>query len=88
MNAAVVQAFDAPPRYASFADPVAQEGEVLVTLTAAGLHPIVKVLANGTHYASTGELPFRGESLTFEGQKPGLPRPMAHDLGKWIEDQR
>ena len=58
MNAAVVQAFDAPPRYASFADPVAQEGEVLVTLTAAGLHPIVKVLANGTHYASTGELPF------------------------------
>jgi NADPH:quinone reductase-like Zn-dependent oxidoreductase len=58
VNAAVVQAFDAPPRYASFADPVAQEGEVLVTLTAAGLHPIVKVLANGTHYASTGELPF------------------------------
>jgi NADPH2:quinone reductase len=31
---------------------------VPVTVTAAGLHPIVKALANGTHYGSTGELPF------------------------------
>lgn len=58
MNAAVVHSFDAPPRYTSFADPVAQEGEVPVTITAAALHPIVKALANGTHYGSTGELPF------------------------------
>jgi NADPH2:quinone reductase len=58
MHAAVVRAFDAPPCYASFADPVAAEGELLVTVTAAGLHPIVKALANGTHYGSTGELPF------------------------------
>ncbi|MGA2741312.1 MAG: hypothetical protein ABSG65_28225 [Bryobacteraceae bacterium] len=27
-------------------------------MIAAGLHPIVKALANGTHYGSTGELPF------------------------------
>src|ERR1700692_665156 len=58
MNAAVVYAFDAPPRYASFADPVAGEGEVLVKVSAAGLHPIVRALANGTHYGSTGVLPF------------------------------
>ncbi len=58
MNAAVVSAFNAPPRYTSFADPVAGDGEQLVTITAAGLHPIVKALANGTHYGSTGELPF------------------------------
>lgn len=58
MNAAVVNAFDAPPRYGSFQEPVAQEGEQLVTVAAAGLHPIVKSLANGTHYGSTGELPF------------------------------
>jgi NADPH:quinone reductase-like Zn-dependent oxidoreductase len=58
MNAAVVHAFNAPPRYTSFADPVAREGEKLVTVTAVGLHPIVKSLANGTHYGSTGELPF------------------------------
>jgi NADPH2:quinone reductase len=58
MLAAVVHAFDTPPRYANFPDPVAAEGELPVTVTAAGLHPIVKALANGTHYGSTGELPF------------------------------
>jgi NADPH:quinone reductase-like Zn-dependent oxidoreductase len=58
MNAAVVRAFDAPPSYNPFADPVAAEGEVLVTVTAAALHPIVRSLANGSHYGSTGELPF------------------------------
>jgi NADPH2:quinone reductase len=58
MNAAVVHAFDAPPRYTSFAEPVAGEGEIVVKVVAAGLHPIVKALANGTHYGSTGELPF------------------------------
>jgi len=58
MNAAVIHAFDAPPRYTTFASPVAGEGEQLVTVTAAGLHPIVKTLGSGTHYGSTGELPF------------------------------
>ncbi len=58
MHAAVVHAFDAPPHYTTFPDPVAAPGERLVTVTAAGLHPIVKALANGTHYGSTGELPF------------------------------
>jgi NADPH:quinone reductase-like Zn-dependent oxidoreductase len=58
MQAAVVHAFDAPPRYTTFADPVAADGEKLVTVTAAALHPIVKALANGSHYGSTGELPF------------------------------
>jgi NADPH:quinone reductase-like Zn-dependent oxidoreductase len=58
MKAAVVASFAAPPRYADFADPVPGEGEVLVHVTAAGLHPIVKALASGSHYGSTGELPF------------------------------
>src|ERR1700683_3769882 len=58
MNAAVVHAFDVPPRYTSYADPVPEDGEKLVKVTAAGLHPIVKSLANGTHYGSTGVLPF------------------------------
>jgi NADPH:quinone reductase-like Zn-dependent oxidoreductase len=58
MNAAVVHAFDAPPRYTTFADPIPAPGETLVTVTAAALHPIVKSLANGTHYGSTGLLPF------------------------------
>ena len=58
MNAAIVESFAKPPRYGSFADPVAEAGEVLVEVEAAGLHPIVKALANGTHYGSTGALPF------------------------------
>ena len=58
MNAAVVHSFDSPPRYTTFAEPFAAEGERIVTVSAAGLHPIVKALAKGAHYGSTGELPF------------------------------
>ena len=58
MNAAVVDDFKKPPRYSTFPDPVPGEGERLVTVTAAGLHQIVRSLANGSHYGSTGELPF------------------------------
>ena len=58
MNAAVVESFDRPPRYTSFADPTPSADEVLITVAAAGLHPIVKALAKGAHYGSTGELPF------------------------------
>jgi NADPH2:quinone reductase len=58
MNAAVVESFAKPPRYGSFADPVAEGDEVLLQVEAAGMHPIVKALASGTHYGSTGALPF------------------------------
>jgi len=58
MNAAVVYSFDAPPRYESFEDPVPQGREQLIAVTAAGLHRIVKALANGTHYGSTAKPPF------------------------------
>ena len=58
MHAAVVTSFSAPPQYAEFSDPTPGPGEVFVRITAAGLHPIVKALANGSHYGSTGELPF------------------------------
>jgi NADPH2:quinone reductase len=58
MNAAVVHAFDAPPSYSTFADPTPQAGELPVTITAAGLHQIVKSMANGTHYGSPDQLPF------------------------------
>jgi NADPH:quinone reductase-like Zn-dependent oxidoreductase len=58
MRAAVVSTFDAPPSYSTFPDPVPAEGELPVTVTAAGLHNIVRGLAKGTHYGSTGELPF------------------------------
>jgi NADPH:quinone reductase-like Zn-dependent oxidoreductase len=40
MNTAVVRAYDAPPLYWTFEEPVAAEGEVLVNVRAAGLHPL------------------------------------------------
>lgn len=58
MNAAIVTSFDAPPSFGTFPDPVAGEAETLVRVSAAGLHPIVRSLANGTHYGSAGVLPF------------------------------
>ena len=58
MNAAVVTSYDAPPRYTTFVEPVAAEGERLVSVSAVGLHPIVKALAKGAHYGSSEELPF------------------------------
>jgi NADPH:quinone reductase-like Zn-dependent oxidoreductase len=58
MKAAVVRAFDEPPHYEDFPDPVAAHGdELVVDVVAAALHPRVRSQANGSHYASTGELP-------------------------------
>jgi NADPH2:quinone reductase len=57
MKAAVVSRYEAPPSYGEFDDPVAGEGEVLVEVSAAGFHRIVKALASGSHYGSTGVLP-------------------------------
>jgi NADPH:quinone reductase-like Zn-dependent oxidoreductase len=59
MKAAVVTAFDVPPRYLDFPDPVTRtKEEAVVEVLAAGLHPRVLSQANGSHYSSTGELPF------------------------------
>jgi len=58
MNAAVVTAFGAPPRYIEHPEPVARgRGEAVVDVLAAGLHPRVRSQADGSHYTSTGELP-------------------------------
>ena len=57
MQAAVVSMQGQAPRYQSFPDPVAGEGEVAIQVRAAGLHPIVKAMAGGSHYAAGGEVP-------------------------------
>lgn len=57
MKAAVVRSFDLPPTYGDFPDPVAGDGEILIEVTAAGQHQVVKSLASGTHYGSAGILP-------------------------------
>lgn len=58
MKAAVVSAFNVPPRYANFPTPtVAGRHEMLVDVLAAGLHPRVRSQADGSHYTSTAALP-------------------------------
>jgi len=57
MKAAVVTDLGRAPQYQDFPDPVASAGEAIATMRAAGLHPIVKSLASGQHYASGGQLP-------------------------------
>jgi NADPH:quinone reductase-like Zn-dependent oxidoreductase len=57
MKAAVVDVLGEPPRYQDFAEPTPSEGEVLIHVEAAGLHPVVKAIANGSHYSSRGEVP-------------------------------
>ncbi|HEX3786987.1 MAG TPA: zinc-binding alcohol dehydrogenase family protein [Pseudonocardiaceae bacterium] len=57
MYAAVVRSFDSPPRYEEFATLQPAEGEVVVDMLAAGLHPRVRSGANGSHYTSDGKLP-------------------------------
>lgn len=58
LRAAVVTDFGSPPRYDEHPEPAASgEGEVVVDVLAAGLHPRVRSQASGSHYTSTGDLP-------------------------------
>ena len=57
MKAAVIDSPEKGPRFADFDEPTVTEGETLIDVTAAGLHPIVRMLASGEHYASQGTLP-------------------------------
>ncbi len=57
MNAAVIEAFGRPPRYANFSDPEPTDGAVPVRVHAAALSNLVKGQASGAHYSSGGGLP-------------------------------
>ncbi|MGH3968540.1 MAG: quinone oxidoreductase family protein [Mycobacterium sp.] len=73
MKAAVVSAFDQPPRYEDYPDPVAADsGEIVVDVVATALHPLVRSRANGSHYTSTGALP----------QVPGIDAVVRDGKGK------
>jgi NADPH:quinone reductase-like Zn-dependent oxidoreductase len=59
MHAAVVTSFGSPPQYREHPEPTARgKDEAVVEVLAAGLHPRVRSQADGSHYTSTGELPF------------------------------
>jgi len=58
MKAAIVREPGRTPVYGDFAEPVAGPGEVRVHVTAAALSNVVRSRASGTHYSSSGDLPF------------------------------
>jgi NADPH:quinone reductase-like Zn-dependent oxidoreductase len=57
MKAAVLRGPGSEPEYADFAGPPVPSGRELVELAAAGIHPVVRSLAAGRHYGSTGTYP-------------------------------
>ena len=57
MQAAVVHILGQAPKYQTFPNPVPGDGEAMIQVRAAGLHPIVKARASGTHYSSDGVVP-------------------------------
>ncbi len=57
MKAAVLHSPGSVPEYADFEEPPVPSGRELVELAAAGIHPVVRSLAAGRHYGSTGAYP-------------------------------
>jgi NADPH:quinone reductase-like Zn-dependent oxidoreductase len=57
MKAAVVNIPGEMPKFQEFEEPTVQEGEILITVRAAGLHPVVKSIASGAHYSASGSGP-------------------------------
>jgi NADPH:quinone reductase-like Zn-dependent oxidoreductase len=58
MKAAIVLEAGKTPVYGDFRDPVPENGEVLVTVSAAALSNLTKGRASGTHYSASGKPPF------------------------------
>ncbi len=56
-SAAVLRGPGGVPEYADFAGPPVPPGRELVELAAAGIHQVVRLLAAGRHYGSTGRYP-------------------------------
>ena len=81
MKAAVIDSLERGPRFADFAEPVVTGGETLVEVTAAGLHPIVRMLASGEHYGSQGMLPMI-PAITRRGLAHTAPRVRLVEVGQ------
>lgn len=80
MKAAVVRAFGTPPVYADFEEPSPRPGEILVSVAAAAVSPLVQSLASGAHYGAGAVPPFvpgvDGVGRAPDGQRVffGFPR--------------
>ena len=84
VKAAVVTAFDSPPRYLDFPDPVAHgKDEVVVDAAAAGLHPRVRsqggttsrIGASGARAVMASSLTATFPSATGHALRPASPTP-------------
>jgi NADPH:quinone reductase-like Zn-dependent oxidoreductase len=58
MKAAIVVEAGKTPIYGDFKEPAPESGEVQIRVSAAALSNVVKSRASGTHYSSSGQLPF------------------------------
>ena len=57
MKAAVLYSSGAIPEYTDFAEPPAGEHRQLMSLVAAGIHPVTRAIATGMHYSSDNRWP-------------------------------
>ena len=57
MKAALLNAFGTPPHVGDIAEPQIPPGSVRVHVRAVAIHPLVRALASGKHYASPKQLP-------------------------------
>lgn len=57
MKAAIISSPDGTPAYGDFPEPKLSEGREIAAMVAAGIHPLVRALASGKHYASQGSWP-------------------------------
>lgn len=58
IHAAVVEAFDEPPRFRSVPEPIAQPGQEVVQVLAVGVSHAARGVASGKHYTSPAKPPF------------------------------
>ncbi len=81
MKAAIVRAAGQPPVYGDFPEPAPASDERRISVTAAAISQVVRSRAAGTHYSSTGQLPFvvgvDGVGRLDDGSRVyfALPRP-------------
>ena len=81
MKAAIVTAAGKTPIYGDFNDPIAKEGEEMITVRAAALSNHTKSRASGSHYSSTGVFPAiagtDGVGVTKDGRRVYFAMPEA-----------
>jgi NADPH:quinone reductase-like Zn-dependent oxidoreductase len=79
MKAAIVTAAGKIPIYADFDDPVAKEGEEIISVRAAALSNLTKSRASGAHYSASGVFPAvagtDGVGRTREGRRVYFAMP-------------